>query len=66
MEAVAQRNKEYFTANELANRLGISENTLRVWTRDAGIPHLKIKSRIRYPISEYLAWERSRLNHENR
>jgi excisionase family DNA binding protein len=52
----------FFTTRELALRLNVSLPTLRSWIETGGIPHIKIKRRIRVPVTEYLLWERQHIN----
>jgi excisionase family DNA binding protein len=45
-----------FTASEIAARLRIALPTVRLWTRTAAMPHLRMGRLIRYRIDDVLAW----------
>ena len=52
----------YLTPQELADRTGFALETVRDWRRYGTGPKFgKFGRRIRYPIAEVEAWEKSRL-----
>lgn len=48
---------DYFTVKEAADFLGVSENTIRNWGRDAKIPEH------RHPVNNYRLYKRKDLEH---
>ena len=52
---------ELLTTNELAERLRVSEDLVRVWVRELGCPHIAAGARkLRFRLSEVLAWLKER------
>jgi len=45
-----------FTAEEAAETLGVSYNTLRAWVREGRVPCLKIGNRLLFPREEFRRW----------
>lgn len=41
---------------EAASMLGISERMLWAWTRSGRIPHVRIGTRVLYPVNKLQAW----------
>ncbi len=45
---VSQKNSYLLTYREVAEILGLRENTLRVWVSSGKIPHVKLGSAVRF------------------
>lgn len=52
----------YLNCVELAERLGVHYNTLKLWRRKKkGPAYIKVGKEIRYPVHLLLAWEKGML-----
>lgn len=52
--------RDYYTAKEVASRLGVSTQALSYWrAKNVGPKSVKLVGTLRYPVAEFEAWKRA-------
>lgn len=54
--------EKHLTVEELADRMGVSKNTVYIWnTKGTGPKRLPVGRHVRYRLADVVAWENARV-----